>query len=39
MQQIKAYGVLNATDPLGPLQIDRRNVGANDVAIDIASLI
>ena len=36
MEQIKAYGVLNATNPLGPLQISRRYPGANDVAIDIA---
>jgi len=36
MQQIKAYGVSNATQKLGPLQISRRGIGANDVAIDIA---
>jgi len=36
MQQIKAYGVLNATDTLKPLQIARRDTGADDVAIDIA---
>jgi len=36
MQQIKAYGVLNAAGPLGPLQISRRDIGADDVAIDIA---
>ncbi len=35
MDQIKAYGVLNATQPLGPLQIIRRLIGANDVAINI----
>ncbi len=27
MPQIKAYGVLNAAQPLGPLQITRRDVG------------
>ena len=36
MPQIKAYGVLNADKPLGPLQINRRDVGSDDVAIDIA---
>ena len=36
MQQIKAYGVSNATQALGPLQISRRDTGADDVAIDIA---
>ena len=36
MPQIKAYGVLNAAQPLGPLQITRRDVGERDVAIDIA---
>lgn len=36
MPQIKAYGVLNAAQPLGPLQITRRDVGTRDVAIDIA---
>jgi uncharacterized zinc-type alcohol dehydrogenase-like protein len=36
MQQIKAYGVLNATQPLGPLQISRREAGSDEVAIDIA---
>ena len=36
MPQIKAYGVLNADQPLGPLQITRRDTGDHDVAIDIA---
>ncbi len=36
MQQIKAYGVLSAADALKPLQITRRDTGADDVAIDIA---
>ena len=36
MQQIKAYGVLSAVQSLGPLQISRRDAGADDVAIDIA---
>ncbi len=36
MQPIKAYGVFNADQPLGPLQIDRRETGVDDVAIDIA---
>ena len=36
MQQIKAYGVSSAIKPLGPLQIVRRDTGADDVAIDIA---
>jgi len=36
MENIKAYGVLNAAQPLGPMQISRRDIGANDVAIDIA---
>ena len=34
--QIKAYGALDATQSLGPLQITRRDIGANDVGIDIA---
>ncbi|MBF0571418.1 MAG: NAD(P)-dependent alcohol dehydrogenase [Candidatus Omnitrophica bacterium] len=36
MQQVKAYGILSAALPLGPLQIVRRDVDADDVAIDIA---
>jgi len=36
MPNIKAYGVQNAAQALGPLQIDRRETGAHDVAIDIA---
>ena len=36
MQQIKAYGALSAAHALGPLQIYRRDTGADDVAIDIA---
>jgi len=36
MEQIKAYGVQNAVSLLSPLQITRRVVGAEDVAIDIA---
>jgi len=35
MQQIKAYGVSSADQALGPLQISRRDLGSNDVAIDI----
>ena len=33
MQQIKAYGVSSATQPLGALQIFRRETGAEDVAL------
>lgn len=36
MEQIKAYGVVNAAQPLGPLQITRRDIASSDVAIDIA---
>ena len=36
MSTIKAYGVINATQPLGPLQISRRDPRENDVVIDIA---
>jgi len=36
MQEIKAYGVLNATQAVAPLQITRRDIGVNDVSIDIA---
>ena len=36
MPEIKAYGVLGATQSLGPIQINRREAGDNDVAIDIA---
>ena len=36
MQQIKAYGVLSATQPLESLHISRRDAGDDDVAIDIA---
>jgi len=36
MLKIKAYGVNNAAQALGPLQIFRRETGVNDVAIDIA---
>lgn len=36
MTSIKAYGVSSATQPLGPLQISRRETGSEDVAIDIA---
>ncbi len=36
MSTVKAYGVSNAADPLQLLTIDRREVGADDVAIDIA---
>src|ERR1700761_172090 len=30
-----AYAATSATDPLGPLTIERRDVGPNDVLIDI----
>lgn len=36
MQQIKAFGTTSTAQALGPMQITRRNTGANDVAIDIA---
>ena len=36
MQKVKAFGVLKAKDKLGPMQISRRDVGTNDVAIDFA---
>jgi len=36
MEQVKAYGVSNATQPLGPMQITRRDAGERDVVIDIA---
>jgi uncharacterized zinc-type alcohol dehydrogenase-like protein len=36
MQKVKAFGVLKAKEKLGPMQISRRDVGTNDVAIDIA---
>jgi len=36
MLNIKSYGVENAAQALGPLQISRRATGINDVAIDIA---
>ncbi|MGB4778497.1 NAD(P)-dependent alcohol dehydrogenase [Microbacterium sp.] len=32
---VKAYGAVNATDPLVPLTIERRDVGPHDVLIDI----
>ena len=35
MPRIKAYAAQNATDPLGPFQVDRRELRADDVAIDI----
>lgn len=36
MPIVNAYGVNNAAQPVGPLQINRRDVGAHDVSIDIA---
>jgi len=33
---IKAYGAQSGTTPLGPIDIERRQPGAHDVAIDIA---
>jgi len=36
MEQIKAYGTPEANKPLGPVQINRRDPGVEDVAIDIA---
>jgi uncharacterized zinc-type alcohol dehydrogenase-like protein len=36
MLTVKAYGVSNASEALGPLTITRRQTGADDVAIDIA---
>lgn len=35
MRTVKAIGALNATDPLVPLTIERREVGPHDVLIDI----
>ncbi len=35
MRTVKAYGAINATDPLVPLTIERREVGPHDVLIDI----
>ncbi|GAB2555553.1 NAD(P)-dependent alcohol dehydrogenase [Leucobacter ruminantium] len=35
MRTVNAYGAVNATDPLVPLMIERRDVGAHDVLIDI----
>jgi len=35
MLTVKAYGATSATDPLVPLEIDRRDVGPNDVLIEI----
>jgi uncharacterized zinc-type alcohol dehydrogenase-like protein len=32
---VNAYGATSATDPLTPMTIDRRDVGANDVLIEI----
>ena len=32
---VKAYGATNATDPLVPLTVERREVGAHDVLINI----
>jgi uncharacterized zinc-type alcohol dehydrogenase-like protein len=36
MQKTKAYAAPSATSPLGPLEIQRREVGDHDVQIDIA---
>lgn len=35
MRTVKAYGATNATDPLVPLTIERRDVGPHDVLIEI----
>lgn len=35
MRTVKAYGAINATDPLEPMTIERRDVGPSDVLIDI----
>ena len=35
MRTVKAIGAMNATDPLVPLTIERREVGPHDVLIDI----
>ncbi len=35
MRTVKAFGATNATDPLVPLTIERRDVGPHDVLIDI----
>jgi uncharacterized zinc-type alcohol dehydrogenase-like protein len=32
---VRAYGATSATSPLGPLQIQRRAVGPNDVSLDV----
>lgn len=36
MSNVKAYGVSTATQPLGAMQIERRNPGPKDIVIDIA---
>ncbi len=35
MNQTKAYAAFSATKPLGPFEFNRREIGDNDVAIDI----
>ncbi len=35
MRTVKAYGAVNATDPLVPLTIERRDLGPHEVMIDI----
>ncbi|MFZ1381665.1 MAG: NAD(P)-dependent alcohol dehydrogenase [Scrofimicrobium sp.] len=35
MTTVKAYGAVNATDPLVPMTVERREVGPHDVLIDI----
>lgn len=35
MRTVKAYGAISATAPLEPMTIERRDVGAHDVLIDI----
>lgn len=35
MRTVKAYGAVNATDPLVPLTIERRDLSPHDVLIDI----
>ncbi|MDJ1371684.1 NAD(P)-dependent alcohol dehydrogenase [Gulosibacter molinativorax] len=35
MRTVNAYGSINATDPLVPMTIERRDVGPHDVLIDI----
>ena len=32
---VRAYGTKSATSPLGPMQVERRSVGPNDVLLDV----